>query len=48
MVPRFGGNLLLLSRATHPAVLINTNGWHGYGELKSEFAAALVVRKRIF
>ena len=35
MVPRFGGNLLLISRTTHPAVLINTNGWHGYGELKS-------------
>ena len=33
----FAVNLLLLSRATHPAVLINTNGWHGYGELKSGF-----------
>ena len=37
MVPRFAQSLLLLSRATHPAGLINTNGWHGYGELKSEF-----------
>ena len=35
-LPRFAHNLLLLSRATHPAVLINTNGWHGYGELKSK------------
>ena len=35
MVPRCGGNLLLHGRTTHPAVLINTNGWHGYGELKS-------------
>ena len=26
----------VLSRATYPAVLINTNGWHGYGELKSK------------
>ena len=32
----FANNLLLHSRTTHPAVLINTNGWHGYGELKSE------------
>ena len=36
-LPRFAKNLLLLSRATHAAVLINTNGWHGYGELKSGF-----------
>ena len=36
MVPRCGGNLLLHGRTTHPAVLINTNGWHGYGELKSK------------
>ena len=28
---------LLHGRTTHPAVLINTNGWHGYGELKSDF-----------
>ena len=35
MVPALSVNLLLLSRTTHPAVLINTNGWHGYGELKS-------------
>ena len=35
-VPGFAKNLLLLhGRTTHPAVLINTNGWHGYGELKS-------------
>ena len=34
--PGFAKNLLLHSRTTHPAVLINTNGWHGYGELKSE------------
>ena len=31
----FAVNLLLLSRATHPAVLINTNGWHGCEELNS-------------
>ena len=36
MVPGFAVNLLLHGRATHAAVLINTNGWHGYGELKSE------------
>ena len=30
-LPRFAQSLLLLSRATHPAVLINTNGhWHGW------------------
>ena len=33
--PGFAKNLLLHGRATHAAVLINTNGWHGYGELKS-------------
>ena len=33
--PGFAVNLLLHGRTTHPAVLINTNGWHGYGELKS-------------
>ena len=37
MVPGFAVNLLLLSSATHPAVLIITSGWHGYGELKSGF-----------
>ena len=31
----FANNLLLHGRTAHPAVLINTNGWHGYGELKS-------------
>ena len=36
MVPALSRRVLLLSRTTHPAVLINTNGWHGYGELKSE------------
>ena len=35
MVPALSVNLLLLSRTTHPAVLINTNAWHRYGELKS-------------
>ena len=35
MVPGFGRLVLLLSRTTHPAVLINTNAWHRYGELKS-------------
>ena len=36
MAPGFAVNLLLHGRATHVAVLINTNGWHGFGELKSE------------
>ena len=35
MVPALSVNLLLLSRTAHPAVSINTNGCHGYGELKS-------------
>ena len=35
MVPGFGRLVLLLSRTIHPAVLINTNGWYRYGELKS-------------
>ena len=35
MVPALSITLLLLSRTTHPAVLINTNAWHRYGELKS-------------
>ena len=35
MVPALSVTLLLLSRTTHPAVLINTNAWHRYGELKS-------------
>ena len=35
MAPGFAKNLLLTAGTTHPAVLINTNGWHGYGELKS-------------
>ena len=35
MVPALSVNLLLLSRTAHPAVLINTNAWHRYGELKS-------------
>ena len=34
-LPRFAQRVLLLSRTTHPAVLINTNAWHRYGELKS-------------
>ena len=51
----FAVNLLLTvhGRATHVAVLINTNGWHGYGELKSEImqrvldATNFVTRLRI-
>ena len=35
MVPALSRRVLLLSRTTHPAVLIITNGCHGYGELKS-------------
>ena len=35
MVPALSRRVLLLSRTTHPAVLINTNAWHRYGELKS-------------
>ena len=31
----FAESLFLLSPATHWAVLINTNGWHGCEELKS-------------
>ena len=42
MAPGFAVNLLLHGRTTHPAVLVintngMTNGWHGYGELKSGF-----------
>ena len=35
MVARFAQGLFLLSPALHWAVLINTNGWYGYEELKS-------------
>ena len=34
-VRTFAEGLLLLSPASHWAVLINTNGWYGYEELKS-------------
>ena len=34
-VHTFADTLFLLSPATHWAVLINTNGWYGYEELKS-------------
>ena len=37
MVPALSRRVLLLSSTTHPAVLINTNAWHRYGELKSGF-----------
>ena len=38
----FANNLLLLSRTIHPIVLINTNGWYGYGELKSGWLSRLL------
>ena len=34
MVPGFAMNLFLLSPVMHWAVLINTNAWYGYEELK--------------
>ena len=36
-VRTFAEGVLLLSPASHWAVLINTNGWYGYEELKSDW-----------